>query len=70
MYKRQGQTWLDTECAPIQAHGGGFLQQTDTDGKPIYYWVGEDKSHNTSNFKDVYKRQLLDTGRDVRKVEQ
>lgn len=48
-----GQTWLDTEGAPIQAHGGGFLQQTDTDGKPIYYWVGEDKSHNTSNFNGI-----------------
>ncbi len=48
-----GETWLDTEGAPIQAHGGGFLQQTDTDGTPIYYWVGEDKSHNTSNFNGV-----------------
>ena len=48
-----GKTWLDTEGAPIQAHGGGFLQQTDTDGTPVYYWVGEDKSHNTSNFNGV-----------------
>ncbi len=48
-----GETWLDTEGAPIQAHGGGFLQQEDTDGTPIYYWVGEDKSHNTSNFNGV-----------------
>ncbi len=48
-----GETWLDTEGAPIQAHGGGFLQQTDTGGTPIYYWVGEDKSHNTSNFNGV-----------------
>ena len=48
-----GETWLDTEGAPIQAHGGGFLQQTDKDGSPVYYWVGEDKSHNTSNFNGI-----------------
>ena len=48
-----GETWLDTEGAPIQAHGGGFLQQTDKDGTPVYYWVGEDKSHNTSNFNGI-----------------
>lgn len=48
-----GETWLDTEGSPIQAHGGGFLQQTDSDGKPIYYWVGEDKGHDTSNFNGV-----------------
>lgn len=48
-----GQAWLDIEGDPIQAHGGGFLQQTDTDGKPVYYWVGEDKAHNTSNFNGI-----------------
>lgn len=48
-----GKQWLDTEGAMIQAHGGGFLQQTDTDGKPIYYWVGEDKTHNSSNYNGI-----------------
>ncbi|RZS94435.1 family 43 glycosylhydrolase [Cuneatibacter caecimuris] len=47
------QTWLDTEGDPIQAHGGGFLQQMDSDGTPIYYWVGEDKTHDSSNFNGV-----------------
>lgn len=48
-----GKTFTDTEGAPIQAHGGGFLKQTDTDGTPIYYWVGEDKSHNASSFNGI-----------------
>lgn len=48
-----GDTWLDTEGAAIQAHGGGFLQQTDADGKPIYYWVGEDKTHNSANYNGI-----------------
>ncbi|WP_055427635.1 bacterial Ig-like domain-containing protein [Bifidobacterium aesculapii] len=48
-----GETWYDTDGEPIQAHGGGFLQEQDADGKPVYYWVGEDKSHNSSNFKAV-----------------
>lgn len=48
-----GQKWLDTDGAPIQAHGGGFLKQTAKDGKPIYYWVGEDKSHNSSSFNGI-----------------
>lgn len=48
-----GQTWLDTEGAVIQAHGGGFLQMEDTDGTPIYYWVGEDKGHNRAAFNGI-----------------
>ena len=48
-----GETWLDTEGAAIQAHGGGFLQRPDTDGTPIYYWAGEDKSHDSSNFYGI-----------------
>ncbi|WP_283680071.1 DUF5776 domain-containing protein [Lentilactobacillus sp. Marseille-Q4993] len=48
-----GKEWLDTDGAPIQAHGGGFLQSTDTDGTPIYYWVGEDKSHNAGFFNGI-----------------
>ncbi|QKS47615.1 family 43 glycosylhydrolase (plasmid) [Paenibacillus cellulosilyticus] len=48
-----GETWYDTEGNPIQAHGGGFLQQTADDGKPIYYWVGENKIHNGAAFHAV-----------------
>lgn len=48
-----GTQWLDTAGTPIQAHGGGFLQQTDTDGQPIYYWVGEDKSANSAGFGGI-----------------
>ncbi|MDR0958861.1 MAG: hypothetical protein LBM23_00625 [Propionibacteriaceae bacterium] len=44
-----GQTWYDTDGDSIQAHGGGFLQEGDT-----YYWVGEDKAHNSSNFLAVH----------------
>lgn len=51
-----GETWYDTDGNPIQAHGGGFLLY---DG--WYYWVGEDKSHDSANFKSVnlYKSQDL-----------
>ncbi|MBY9080678.1 chitobiase/beta-hexosaminidase C-terminal domain-containing protein [Paenibacillus sp. HN-1] len=48
-----GETWYDTEGNPIQAHGGGFLQQTAEDGRPIYYWVGENKIHNRAAFYAV-----------------
>ncbi|RIX59528.1 hypothetical protein D3P08_05135 [Paenibacillus nanensis] len=48
-----GEIWYDTEGNPIQAHGGGFLQQTAEDGKPIYYWVGENKIHNCASFHAV-----------------
>ena len=47
------QEWLDNRGAHIQAHGGGFLQMQDDDGTPIYYWVGEDKTHNKANFNGV-----------------
>ncbi|WP_018750585.1 chitobiase/beta-hexosaminidase C-terminal domain-containing protein [Paenibacillus sanguinis] len=48
-----GETWYDTEGNPIQAHGGGFLQQTAEDGNPVYYWVGENKIHNRASFHAV-----------------
>lgn len=48
-----GEIWYDTEGNPIQAHGGGFLQQTAEDGKPVYYWVGENKIHNSAVFHAV-----------------
>lgn len=43
-----GDEWDDTDGNSIQAHGGGFLQEGDT-----YYWVGENKSHGSANFKSV-----------------
>jgi len=39
---RPGESWLDTEGDPINAHGGGVLFQ---DG--VYYWYGEIKSGET-----------------------
>lgn len=35
---KPGQTWLDTEGNPIQAHGGKIFYENDT-----FYWYGEDK---------------------------
>lgn len=51
-----GQPWNDTSGDPIQAHGGGFLEH---DG--WYYWVGENKSHNSALFLAVslYRSQDL-----------
>ena len=51
-----GKTWYDTDGAPIQAHGGGFLEK---DG--WYYWVGENKTHNGAVLLGVslYKSQDL-----------
>src|ERR1044072_6880691 len=43
-----GQPYLDAAGTPIQAHGGFVLKY---DG--VYYWVGEDKSHNQATFKGV-----------------
>lgn len=37
---RPGQTWLDTDGAPIQAHGGSVLALDGT-----FYWYGENKEH-------------------------
>lgn len=48
-----GEPWLDNRGATIQAHGGGFLQMEDEDGTPIYYWAGEDKTHNRSSFNGI-----------------
>jgi hypothetical protein len=43
-----GDYWQDTAGKRIEAHGGGFIQVGDT-----WYWIGEDKSHNSGNFKGV-----------------
>ena len=39
-----GETWLDTDGKPIQAHGGGVLYENGT-----YYWFGENKDNDTRN---------------------
>jgi hypothetical protein len=43
-----GAPWNDTSGKSIQAHGGGYLK----DG-PYYYWVGENKSDNSSRFSTL-----------------
>ena len=37
---RPGETWLDTEGKPIQAHGGYMYYENNT-----YYWIGENKEY-------------------------
>ena len=37
-----GQTWLDTDGKPIQAHGGSVITVGDT-----FYWYGENKERTT-----------------------
>src|SRR5699024_1801875 len=39
---KPGEVWLDTNGAPIQAHGGGRMYDEKTE---TYYWYGEDKAH-------------------------
>jgi hypothetical protein len=43
-----GAAWKDVTNGSIQAHGGSILQVGST-----YYWYGEDKIHNSANFKAV-----------------
>ncbi|KAI0807147.1 galactan 1,3-beta-galactosidase [Fomes fomentarius] len=43
-----GARWTDTSGNPIQAHGAGLIKVGNT-----FYWVGEDKSHNSALFKAV-----------------
>ncbi|MBN1605492.1 MAG: family 43 glycosylhydrolase [Polyangiaceae bacterium] len=43
-----GGFWQDTDGNRIEAHGGGFILVGDT-----WYWIGEDKSHDSGNFKGV-----------------
>jgi len=45
---KNGVFWNDTQGKRIEAHGGGFIQVGKT-----WYWIGEDKSHNSGNFKGV-----------------
>lgn len=43
-----GQPYLDASGNHIQAHGGFVLKHNG-----VYYWVGEDKSHDRATFKAV-----------------
>ncbi|RPD79946.1 galactan 1,3-beta-galactosidase [Lentinus tigrinus ALCF2SS1-7] len=43
-----GAHWTDTSGNAIQAHGAGIFKVGNT-----FYWVGEDKSHNSALFKAV-----------------
>lgn len=55
-YVPVGKTWFDTDGNSIQAHGGGFLQH-----EGWYYWVGENKAHNSATLLSVnlYRSQDL-----------
>lgn len=43
-----GPVWYDTTGGTIQAHGGGIIKVGST-----YYWIGEDKLHNSATFRNV-----------------
>jgi hypothetical protein len=43
-----GQFWYDNNGYKVQAHGGDIVKVADT-----YYMLGEDKSHDSSSFKNV-----------------
>jgi hypothetical protein len=45
---QNGVFWNDTSGKRIEAHGGGFILVNRT-----WYWIGEDKSANSGNFKAV-----------------
>ncbi|MHA7985544.1 chitobiase/beta-hexosaminidase C-terminal domain-containing protein [Rathayibacter sp. CAU 1779] len=49
-------TWYDTSGDPIQAHGGGVIKVGSW-----YYWIGENKSDNTTKFSalSMYKSKDL-----------
>jgi F5/8 type C domain/Glycosyl hydrolases family 43 len=45
---KNGDFWLDTDGNRIEAHGAGVIQVGDA-----WYWIGEDKSGNSTSFKAV-----------------
>jgi hypothetical protein len=45
---KNGDYWQDTAGHRIEAHGAGVIRVGDT-----WYWIGEDKSANSANFKAV-----------------
>ncbi len=49
-----GTPWLDTAGVPINAHGGGIVEQNGT-----YYWFGEKRTGSTSEGVSVYSSRDL-----------
>ena len=45
---KNGGFWMTVDGQRIEAHGGGFSFENGT-----WYWIGEDKSHNSANFRAV-----------------
>jgi len=45
---KNGDFWQDTAGNRLEAHGAGLIHVGDT-----WYWIGEDKSANSGNFKAV-----------------
>ncbi|WNG20234.1 family 43 glycosylhydrolase [Cystobacter fuscus] len=43
-----GPVWYDTTGGTIQAHGGSVIKVDST-----YYWIGEDKLHDSATFRNV-----------------
>jgi hypothetical protein len=54
---KNGVFWNDTSGARIEAHGAGLILVGDT-----WYWIGEDKSQNSGNFKAVNAYASKDLG--------
>lgn len=51
---RPGEQWLDDTGEPIQGHGGQVVTATDTDGRTVYYWYGEDRVNGYSDTRGVH----------------
>ncbi|SEK98607.1 F5/8 type C domain-containing protein [Stigmatella aurantiaca] len=43
-----GPVWYDTTGGTLQAHGGAVIKVGST-----FYWIGEDKLHNSATFRNV-----------------
>jgi hypothetical protein len=54
---KNGGFWNDTSGKRIEAHGAGLILVGDT-----WYWIGEDKSGNSSGFKGVNAYASKDLG--------
>jgi len=54
---KNGGFWNDTSGKRIEAHGAGLIKAGDT-----WYWIGEDKSGNSSGFKGVNAYASKDLG--------
>jgi len=56
---KSGTSWLDTDGKLIQAHGSGMLTMTEN-GKPVYYWYGEDKTYGYRPLVGVHAYKSTD----------